>query len=599
MLEECHQWVQLFLKDFGPDDIFFDAELEYSDGSLKWDKHGTIQHYNQLIAHRSLNIYSDPWPFHAWQGPLGDCWLIAPLMTIARKRDLLEQIIPENDFSVKHGLFLVRLFFNGEWNIVVVDGHFPLDASGGYEFARVVCSTELWPCLIEKAVAKMLGGYHNLMGGPLFSSFQYLTGASCLKINLNNETSLDMLWEKLHELLSLGYLISISTLHKFKNGAATQNGLGRCHSYSLLDICVHEGHRLVLIGGTNILKWNGKWSELPPYTDEVTEKWSEKRRKIVNDRFSWMEIDDLYESFDRMIVCKYREGWHELRTGKGIFQLGQDGQPEKILRIHIKKQCKLIIELVNQLDPKFWKYVNKVVGVINIHRTTSDNQIGDLIVSSTVGLYWAAFRSHYRSVESDEFEIEPGVYFVVYNVMSSLYPLEYSWVIRSPTPLDHISYDFVMFEYDMASHQSLLTMMERLGQQSMTEIREGLFAQEYARDNFLTLMLENHTDKPIDIIVIARTNMERVQSLGVITEQHWNTCLITNPIDLYKTIPSRSKFIFGNIWTIPGPIELKNEVMESEISCKYWIRILEEEIENGRAIRYEKVPGIYKAVPIR
>ncbi|EFO97716.1 hypothetical protein CRE_16058 [Caenorhabditis remanei] len=231
-LKECEEWVRLFLKDFGyvtieshrkvhincsPDDIFFDAEFEYSDGSLKWDKHGTILNFIYIkkksldlftnlewhkngalnyqkignVAFAPLTLYKNTWPFHVYQGNIGDCWLIAPLMTIARRQKLLEWIIPPNDYSLKHGIFLVRLtgfwcetnavgiifrlFFNGEWQIVVVDGHLPCDEQGYVEFASVY-HDRLWPCLIEKAVAKMLGGYHKLDGGNPTSAFKYLTG---------------------------------------------------------------------------------------------------------------------------------------------------------------------------------------------------------------------------------------------------------------------------------------------------------------------------------------------------------------------------------------------------------------------------------------
>ncbi|KAF1754289.1 hypothetical protein GCK72_020849 [Caenorhabditis remanei] len=165
-LKECEEWVRLFLKDFGPDDIFFDAEFEYSDGSLKWDKHGTILNFDYIKknslyplslfsnlerdkngtlnyqkikneAYAPLTLYKDTWPLHAHQGNIGDCWLIAPLMTIARRQKLLEWIIPPNEYCLKHGIFLVRLFFNGEWQIVVVDGHLPWDVQGYEEFASV------------------------------------------------------------------------------------------------------------------------------------------------------------------------------------------------------------------------------------------------------------------------------------------------------------------------------------------------------------------------------------------------------------------------------------------------------------------------------
>ena len=115
-------------------------------------------------------------------------------------------------------------------------------------------------------------------------------------------------------------------------------------------------------------------------------------------------------------------------------------------------------------------------------------------------------------MESDPFELGPGAYFAVITVFQKPYPLEYSWTIRrwlkqfivilfpifSATPTDSISYDSVTFENKVASHQSLLKMVEKLAKPK-TEVRKGLFAQEYSRDNFLTLMFENHAEKPIDI----------------------------------------------------------------------------------------------------
>ncbi|KAF1754291.1 hypothetical protein GCK72_020851 [Caenorhabditis remanei] len=220
--KECEEWVQLFLKNFGPDEVFYDAEFDFSNGK---------------------------------QGNIGDCWLIAPLMTIARRQKLLEWIIPPTDYSLKHGIFLVRRFFNGEWQIVVVDGHLPLNEKGFAQFAYTFYD-RLWPCLIEKAVAKMLGGYHKLNGGNPISAFKYLTGSSCLRITLNKDTDLDMLWTKLKEYQSCGFLMTLSSPEKYED--FLKKGLANNHVYSLLDTCIHEGHRLVLIGATNDTKWKGK-----------------------------------------------------------------------------------------------------------------------------------------------------------------------------------------------------------------------------------------------------------------------------------------------------------------------------------------------------
>ncbi|EFO97760.1 hypothetical protein CRE_16060 [Caenorhabditis remanei] len=591
--------------------MFFDAEIEYSDGSLEWDEHGTMVHYNELKNNGKypLTIYKDSWPIHAKQGNIGDCWLIAPLMTIARKRKLLEWIIPQNDFSLKHGIFLVRLFIKGEWTIVVVDGHFPCSKSDGKQFAMITY-TELWSCLIEKAIAKMLGGYHMLHGGPMCAAFQWLTGlrellkllnflyeysgASILTINLNKETNLGMLWEKLQEFQSLGYLMATFTSPDKEIKYVSQNGLGTSHAYSILDTRVHEGHRLISIGCPNNLTWKGKWSELPPYNDDVTEKWSEWMKKAVKKRFAWMEINDFCRCFPRVKICKYRENWHELRTGR--FQFGPSC-PQEVLRLNIKTKCKIIIELMENCENYCCRYIS---GLVNIHKAINDNKIGEIVVASRLELFWCPLKSLYRAVESDPFELGPGAYFAVITVFQKPYPLEYSWTIRSATPTDSISYDSVTFEHDVVSHQSLLKMVEKFGKPGI-QYRKGLFLQKYSRNNFLTMKAENQTEKPIDIIMFVKSEAPQYEAYGIVSEPFWNKYIILpKPYVIYTTIPPKSKCILGNVWKIPEPIELKNGVVESEMSCTYWIRILEEEIKSGRAkeMRYAKSSGIYKAVPI-
>ena len=94
----------------------------------------------------------------------------------------------------------------------------------------------------------------------------------------------------------------------------SKKGLENNHAYSLLDTCIHEGHRLVLIGATNFTNWNGKWSELPAFNDETTRTWRNFEKKSVEKRFSWMEINDLCQRFERLVVCRYHEDWFELRT---------------------------------------------------------------------------------------------------------------------------------------------------------------------------------------------------------------------------------------------------------------------------------------------
>lgn len=66
------------------------------------------------------------------------------------------------NFEAKYfGGFLVKLFFKDRWYDVIVDDRLPCDESGELIHQKPFNKTEFWPCIIEKAIAKLLGGYHR------------------------------------------------------------------------------------------------------------------------------------------------------------------------------------------------------------------------------------------------------------------------------------------------------------------------------------------------------------------------------------------------------------------------------------------------------
>jgi hypothetical protein len=58
-----------------------------------------------------------------------------------------EVIFPSKDFSGQ-GIYVVRLFFNGFIQEVLVDDYFPVNAEGGTYFAALGLAGEFWPVLL-------------------------------------------------------------------------------------------------------------------------------------------------------------------------------------------------------------------------------------------------------------------------------------------------------------------------------------------------------------------------------------------------------------------------------------------------------------------
>ncbi|KAF1764081.1 hypothetical protein GCK72_004027 [Caenorhabditis remanei] len=581
-LEDCVKWVNLFLKDFNETDVFYDSGfLDFSDEkSLAWDMHGTMINYEKI---RSVGVcvYHDPWPFHAQQGNLRDCWLIAAMMTIPRRRKLMEWILPENEFSLKHGLFFVRLYIKNAWTVYVVDGHFPRQESKSRsEFARLT-RKELWPALIEKAVAKVLGGYHMLNGGKTMTAFKCLTGDSCCWYELDKETNLNLLWRRLQQFQSSGYLMTISTPKVPDRTRFDEKNLGTGHGYSILDTGIHEGHRLVLIGSTNNRKWNGKWSELPAYNEEVTKTWNESRMKKVNRRFFWMEIDDVCEWFNGLTVCKFREGWNELRTGRCRWK---DRKQERAIRIRIKERIRMTVKLIVDYGSEDTKYIG--IGLINIHTINKNNIPESIVFSHSVVMTF--FEKQGQEIEeSDPFYLETGEYLIVFNNLFDTCVFDYELILRSPTPMNNISYEYLTFENDEASDRSFQRMITD-GARPPIELRNGLFLQEYSKGNLLILIAKNHTKESINMSLIAKPDFKAIITIRM----NIDNCLARDktlmPAKYLKIRPKRL-YILGVMWSFSMSLE-----NESRLSCLYCVRTQEEKIKNDKETNKKRVIEYWK-----
>lgn len=87
---------------------------------------------------------------------------------------LVERLYPTNQYN-EEGTYRVKICKNGEWQEVVVDDYFPCFPNGSPIFSRGH-GNELWVLLLEKAYAKLHGGYKNIVGGLPHEAMMDLTG---------------------------------------------------------------------------------------------------------------------------------------------------------------------------------------------------------------------------------------------------------------------------------------------------------------------------------------------------------------------------------------------------------------------------------------
>lgn len=113
------------------------------------------------------------------QGALGDCWYIASLQAVARSNPrIIEEAITDNG----NGTYTVRLYHDGKPVYLTVTGD-QVENERGPAFARSTDRKELWPSIMEKALASYEGSYGAIEGNWTSHGMEVITGQKSTKKN--------------------------------------------------------------------------------------------------------------------------------------------------------------------------------------------------------------------------------------------------------------------------------------------------------------------------------------------------------------------------------------------------------------------------------
>lgn len=131
-----------------------------------------------------IKLIGDADPSDISQGSVGDCWLLSAISAIAEFDGIIRHLfrhtpniesLPSEQFNT----YTVTLYDMTTWEPVdvVVDERLSINAAGsGILGCAPTVTGELWPCYLEKALAKHCGGWDKVDGGQCTHAWRLLTG---------------------------------------------------------------------------------------------------------------------------------------------------------------------------------------------------------------------------------------------------------------------------------------------------------------------------------------------------------------------------------------------------------------------------------------
>ena len=242
--------------------------------NCKWVRLQNVQTPGDSRAKTISHLFNKIEPSDIAQGALGDCWLLAALATLAERPELIEKCFVTRSFNPR-GKYQLRLLdqkaAKPRWTNVTVDDLIPCDESKSPLFCKPK-GNEMWPLLIEKAFAKMRGGYHAIEGGWSLDAMQTITGfkGECFDIKSNSSNDLFFKLKKMHD---AGCIMACGSKGEDKTRElgrdSVQGSIVGGHAYSILGmyaptLTTEKVLLLKLRNPWGTFEWKGDWGDKSP-----------------------------------------------------------------------------------------------------------------------------------------------------------------------------------------------------------------------------------------------------------------------------------------------------------------------------------------------
>jgi len=255
----------------------------------------TDQQWNKYIGSGGVNYKVMA------QGELGDCYLLAALVSIAQPRpDIITNMFSNGELlEGKTPVYTIKFMINGKETKVAVNDMVPARRNVNLPFFASGKGGTRWPALIEKAYAKMFGGYKALeggFGGDVFKAVMQVPVSGYL----NSRTPKTDLYEHIKDAENNKYIMGTGT----NNQGCVRDEEKRAKRKPIGICC---GHAFTVLGAV-------KLSEQFPETVKIYNPWGSNwytgaiPNQNQKDGIFHVTLDEFHQYFSSLDIAEVRKG---------------------------------------------------------------------------------------------------------------------------------------------------------------------------------------------------------------------------------------------------------------------------------------------------
>jgi len=264
--------------------------------------------------------------------PLAGCEIYSALAVMAEYPQRLSGLFNTKEVT-KQGAYSVNFTVSGTRIEILLDDYLPSKDGSQLLFSQPA-DNELWFSLLEKAFAKLHGGYNGLESVGILEALETLTGMPVAQKSLKDVDD-DKIWVKLVEYDKRNYIMCAGEIRRYHTAF-------RNRFFTVVNVIECQGHKLVkLRNHFQDFTWEGDFSAKSPlWTKELREEVGYHEMDTTS---FFMSLKDFTREFDFLTVCHYHESWsrhtvntHSESNHANYYELTIEKETEAYISVHQK-----------------------------------------------------------------------------------------------------------------------------------------------------------------------------------------------------------------------------------------------------------------------